>query len=542
MNEQLNTFHSQIICKLLFLPVCKNTESLMLKALPSYFFYCLTIQQNATMKIYIISILTVAALSILTACTSTKGETAHNHPQESKTATEFTADFEMFVEYQDLIVGHNSTFLLHFTKLSTYQPTKATQVRVSLGGNNPIEAEKVSDGIYKATLSPEKEGHSKLFVNLKLAGENINFVANDIHISSHSHASSGHGHEHEGEDNENSIRFLKEQAWKGKFAVEIVKKQDFASVIRCAGEVMPAQKEEQTITAKVAGKLVLLQANLVVGKQLSKGQALLTIVPEELDNNLQQRFEIAKANYESAVSHYERDKRLLDEKIVAKSRFETTRAKFLTAKAEFETISKNYRQGKYIVTAPNNGVISAMQAMEGQYVEAGTALLSINKNKNVLIKAELPKQHSTKLATIQDAVVRTEYATQGVLLSSIGGSRIPTSRNGGSTSPFIPIFFKATISPELIPGSYAEVLLLSKTTRNVITVPKAALTESQGVYYVYIQKNGENYEEREVLLGQSNGKRVEIKEGLEEGERIVSLGAYRVKRASLSTSAPAHSH
>jgi multidrug efflux pump subunit AcrA (membrane-fusion protein) len=45
-----------------------------------------------------------------------------------------------------------------------------------------------------------------------------------------------------------------------------------------------------------------------------------------------------------------------------------------------------------------------------------------------------------------------------------------------------------------------------------------------------------------VRLGIRDGDRVEVKEGVAEGERIVSHGAYAVRLASVATAIPAHGH
>jgi multidrug efflux pump subunit AcrA (membrane-fusion protein) len=77
---------------------------------------------------------------------------------------------------------------------------------------------------------------------------------------------------------------------------------------------------------------------------------------------------------------------------------------------------------------------------------------------------------------------------------------------------------------------------------NVISIPVEALTEEQGLYFIYIQKCKESYKKQEVKLGASNGKEVQILSGVNAGDRVVVKGAYHVKLASASNALPAHSH
>ena len=72
-------------------------------------------------------------------------------------------------------------------------------------------------------------------------------------------------------------------------------------------------------------------------------------------------------------------------------------------------------------------------------------------------------------------------------------------------------------------------------------VPITAISEQQGLYYVYVQLDEECYQRREVELGADDGLRVRILSGLEPGERVVTRGAVNLKMASASGAIP-HGH
>jgi multidrug efflux pump subunit AcrA (membrane-fusion protein) len=84
--------------------------------------------------------------------------------------------------------------------------------------------------------------------------------------------------------------------------------------------------------------------------------------------------------------------------------------------------------------------------------------------------------------------------------------------------------------------------LLSQSTTQALTLPLSALTEEQGLYFVYIQLCSETYTKREVLIGANNGIEVEIIKGLKTGEKVVTHGAYHIKLASMNNAIPGHSH
>ena len=76
----------------------------------------------------------------------------------------------------------------------------------------------------------------------------------------------------------------------------------------------------------------------------------------------------------------------------------------------------------------------------------------------------------------------------------------------------------------------------------MISVPLSALTEEQGIHYLYIRVDEEGYRKQEVTLGESDGERVEILSGIKKGDDVVVKGAMQIKLASASNAIPAHNH
>jgi len=87
-----------------------------------------------------------------------------------------------------------------------------------------------------------------------------------------------------------------------------------------------------------------------------------------------------------------------------------------------------------------------------------------------------------------------------------------------------------------------EVWLVGGVRHNVLTVPTTAITEEQGVKFVYIKERMGHYEKREVTTGGSDGELTEITSGLNGGESVVTKGAIHVKLAAASNAIPAHNH
>ena len=85
--------------------------------------------------------------------------------------------------------------------------------------------------------------------------------------------------------------------------------------------------------------------------------------------------------------------------------------------------------------------------------------------------------------------------------------------------------------------------MLSIPQQNIISVPASAITEEQGLYFVYLQLDEEGYKKQEVTLGQNDGVRTQITSGLKIGDKVVTKGVYQVKLAAISSVMPeGHSH
>jgi membrane fusion protein, heavy metal efflux system len=81
----------------------------------------------------------------------------------------------------------------------------------------------------------------------------------------------------------------------------------------------------------------------------------------------------------------------------------------------------------------------------------------------------------------------------------------------------------------LKPGMFASVRVYSEPQHGVIIVPEAAVQHEGPRQFVFVQRDAKSFEVREVALGESNGRLVKILNGLREGERVATRGAFTLK-------------
>jgi multidrug efflux pump subunit AcrA (membrane-fusion protein) len=91
-------------------------------------------------------------------------------------------------------------------------------------------------------------------------------------------------------------------------------------------------------------------------------------------------------------------------------------------------------------------------------------------------------------------------------------------------------------------GMAVQAHVVTDAVREALAVPVAALIDDAGQMVAFVQKSGEAFERRTLVLGVRDGDFVEVKGGLAEGERVVTLGAYDVRLAATAPAAIGHGH
>ena len=130
-----------------------------------------------------------------------------------------------------------------------------------------------------------------------------------------------------------------------------------------------------------------------------------------------------------------------------------------------------------------------------------------------------------------------------LLLSTLGARR--TSQAAAATSPgYVPVFFTFRNDGSLLPGTQVDVYLLAADSREALAVPRSALVEQQGSYFIFEQVDAHGYKQVAVTLGVDNGEMVEVSSPmLKGGEVIVVEGATTVRLAGAAGAMPeGHSH
>jgi hypothetical protein len=282
------------------------------------------------------------------------------------------------------------------------------------------------------------------------------------------------------------IVYLKEQAWKIDFANMEVKREPFTEIIKTTGQILPTYGGEITITAKSSGIITFGNNKKLIGSPVDSGETLFIIAGTEL--------------------------------------------------------TEGNTAGGHKIVSPTQGYMKGVMVREGEYVEIGKPIASVSQNLKLILRAEVPQKHFSKLNKISSANFKTVYDSKTYSTDGLNGKLISYGRSPDNKAYYIPVYFEIDNNGEIIPGSFIEVFLKINVIKSALIIPYSALLEEQGNHFAYVQTSGEGFQKRELKLGASDGLHVQVLSGIKEGERVVTKGGYQIKLATMSGKMPAHGH
>lgn len=359
---------------------------------------------------------------------------------------------------------------------------------------------------------------------------------NEKASSSEESHTQGDGHEHGDE-----IFFSKEQSEAVGLVVQSIKPELFHEVIRTSGQIQAAQGDEATVVATTNGIVSFPGQSVIEGSAVAKGGTIVTVSAK----NLYEGDPVAKAKiaYETALKEFKRSEGLVKDKIISAKEFEQTRMRYENARTVYEAQAANVTVAGVKVTSPFSGYVKSRLVGEGEYVSVGQPVAVIAQNKRLQLRADVSENYFNALRKITNANFVVSYNNKVYKLSDLNGRLLSFGKASDKTSFYIPVIFEFDNRGDIIPGSYVEVFLLATPESDVISIPVSALTEEQGLYFVYLQIGEEEFLKREISVGAGDGEKVKVLSGLKQGDNVVIKGAYQVKlAANLSVVPEGHSH
>jgi membrane fusion protein (multidrug efflux system) len=314
--------------------------------------------------------------------------------------------------------------------------------------------------------------------------------------------------------------------------------QTVSSTIAAASSWQPRTQALGTLRA-VRGADLAAQASGVVdkihidsGAEIAAGTVLLTLKPNDDPAKLAQ----LQAQAELASITLKRDQEQLEAQAVSQATVDTDASNLKAARAQ--VAAQQALIEEKVVLAPFAGRLGIRLVDEGQYLAAGTTVVTLQALDPIFIDFYVPQQALARLK-VKQTVSASVDAYPGVAFSgnitSVNSRVDAASRNVQVRASF------ANTDRRLVPGMYANVDIDDGDPSTLVTLPQSSITYNPYGNTVYlVQKSGTDDKgnpkltvlQRFVKLGETRGDQVAVLSGVAAGDEVVTAGQMKLRNGS----------
>lgn len=319
-------------------------------------------------------------------------------------------------------------------------------------------------------------------------------------------------------------------------------------------EIMPATRGDFNLQTALSGKITALDQadvsskltakveniHVTIGDFVTKGDILLSLDKTDYSANLEQTkasYDMALANYHNSMAqiqiakkNYGRMLKLFKEGALSKSELE--KAELKASDINIELIKAQLSQAKALLTkaenayadcniyAPISGFITNVSISPGEIPSPTMPIISISNINPIIVETNVSGYLINKLK--KDDIV--DVFIKSITAKPFKGSIYAISPAPSTNSFTYPVQISIKNNDSIIkPGMFAEVVVSSAKKDNTLTIPSHCVVIKDGKSIVFVVENN-IAKMKEITLGLDNGELVEIIDGLNVGDKIVSKG------------------
>ena len=198
----------------------------------------------------------------------------------------------------------------------------------------------------------------------------------------------------------------------------------------------------------------------------------------------------------------------------AAGQLQSAKGKFLGAQAQL---------GYSEIRSPISGVVTDRPLYPGEMAAAGTPLITVMDTSSVIARAHIPQDQAAllKLGNKATIIVPGEEEPIEAKVTVISPALDPNSTT-------VEVWVKAN-NPKgrLRPGTSVKISMLARSVPDSLVIPPVAvLAAPDGSSYVMIAGSDNKAHQKTVKTGIRQGDQVQILDGLAEGDRVITSGAY----------------
>ncbi len=292
---------------------------------------------------------------------------------------------------------------------------------------------------------------------------------------------------------------------------------------------------EYMVSAPLAG--VIDEVKVVRGESVTKGQVLVQLRSPELLLH-QQHLLSAWQDFQVAKAKYEREKPLFQQGIIAKGRWLETRRNWRQASTALaqargameilglpqgridRLLQSGELDSRLPLYCPDTGVVTVREAVLGQRVERLTPLFRIASVGQLWLEMAVPAVQAAQLRPGAKVVIENGQARAEVrLIAGVVDSGTQTVR----------VVAELVERGRVRPGLKVNARLYRQADQPVMEIPRSAIVEHEGKFYVFVVKSTTQFQASPVTLAALTDTAAYIRTGLDAGDQVVSQGVAVLK-------------
>ena len=318
-----------------------------------------------------------------------------------------------------------------------------------------------------------------------------------------------------------------------------VSQSDVSDILRVAGQIDFDEQALTRIGASVTGRVTQINAQL--GNEVKKGDTLALINSSELSNS-QLAYLKARSEKEFHRRTVQRAKTLFEADVISaaelqrrESEYEVASAQTRAAQDQLRVLGVNLKAMEELATtgaidsvasvmATIKGVVVERKVTTGQVVQPADVLFTVADLSRVWAVAQVPEQQVAQVKVGQSVRIEVPALQNEQLLGKliyVGQTVNPETRT---------VLVRTELdntSGRLKPSMLAS-MLIESTPKKQLVIPTSAVVREQDADYVFIEEKPGSFRLKPVRLSsEHNGQRV-VLDGLSQGMRIVSEGAFHL--------------
>lgn len=306
-------------------------------------------------------------------------------------------------------------------------------------------------------------------------------------------------------------------------ALETLQTSPFSHYIEVRGNI--EAKQSQSVNAGMPGQLT--KVYVVEGQQVSKGQLIAEIDATSMRESMRQ----LETNIETAKTVYERQQKLWDQKIGSEIQYIQAKSGYESLVQQLASVKQQFKYAR--ITAPVGGTVDMVYLKTGQSVAPGMPVVNIVNTSDLRAVAKVPDSYSDK--------VREGLSVKIILpdtKDTINSKIILVSKAINQLSRTFTVECAVPARSNIKPNMYALVSINDQNLSNALIVSENIVQADEKGKFILIavEKDGKSRaEKRYVVTGLSYNGKIQIKSGLNAGEKIISMGYQTVTDGQLLT-------